>query len=174
MSTTKGPMLPSLIEDDPVAQAAKGGSGPSSRGGVSTKIPPQTLKVVIAVVAILAAAIISYVNIFGGENSQARSWQRVMIDSETRELFPDFPLKFGDTMPFTNPKTGKRTLYQAEMCYWTKDGKAQFPGIPVLLNEYLGKTEPTTCPDCGRRVTFNNPPPPAALLDEARNQNKGK
>jgi hypothetical protein len=53
---------------------------------------------------------------------------------------------------------GKRA-WPAELCFWTKDGKAKGEPTPVLLNENLGKSEATFCPDCGRLVVGRNPPP---------------
>ncbi len=89
------------------------------------------------------------------------------MDSESGEVIDQFSIPRGETFPYANPKTGKRTLYPVETCFWTKDGKAKFPPTYVILNERLGKPGPTTCPDCGRRVTVYNPTPPNDLMQAA-------
>lgn len=89
------------------------------------------------------------------------------VDSETNETFLEFRAAKGETFPFVNPKTGKRTLYPAESCYWTRDGKAKFPPTLVILNERLGKPGQTICPDCGRKVKLYNPMPPDNLMQAA-------
>src|SRR5690349_11481172 len=53
--------------------------------------------------------------------------------------------------------------YQAELCYWTKDGTTKDTPTYVLLNKYKGKSEPTFCPDCGRLVVGRNPGPSAGM-----------
>jgi len=60
-------------------------------------------------------------------------------------------------MPVLAP-SGKNTGYEAELCYWTKDGKPKETPTPVLLNIYKGIKGPTFCPDCGRLVVGHNPP----------------
>ena len=80
------------------------------------------------------------------------------ICAETEQVFqiklrPDMP---GD--PQENPKTGERTLYPAEMCYWNECGEKG--GTAVLMNTYRGEPEPTHCPVCGHIVRFRNPAPP--------------
>ncbi|MCC6676372.1 MAG: hypothetical protein IT436_04445 [Phycisphaerales bacterium] len=89
------------------------------------------------------------------------SKRRTLVDSETGTVFANHPVSLQETVPFTNPKTGKRTLFPAEACYWTKDGGAKLTPTYVLLNEAVGKPGPTLCPDCGRKVVFHNPLPPA-------------
>lgn len=88
-------------------------------------------------------------------------------DSESGQLIEVYTINKGDTLPYVNPKTGKRTLYPVEACHWTKDGKAKFPPTYVILNERMGKPGPTICPDCGRRVTIYNPTPPNNLMQAA-------
>lgn len=96
----------------------------------------------------------------------SRLWPAV--DAETGEAFPDFKVGDGEMYPWVNPKTGKKTVYPAESCYWTKDGKAKLEPTLVILNSLLGKkNQPTICPDCGRTVTAHNPMPPTQLLVEA-------
>lgn len=61
--------------------------------------------------------------------------------------------------PYKNKKTGKMSMYPAEMCYWNECGERG--GTPVVLNEYLDKKGPTKCPVCGHRVVLHNPRPPS-------------
>lgn len=95
------------------------------------------------------------------------SRHRLAIDSETGKVIKDFKVEEGRTYPWINPATGKATLYPAEVCMWTKDGKAKLEPTYVLLNELIGKAGPTICPDCGRTVVGHNPMPPANLIREA-------
>ncbi|CAN5810748.1 hypothetical protein BH11PLA1_BH11PLA1_21260 [soil metagenome] len=154
------------IDHAPAAARAQGDSA-SSRGY------GDYAKIVIACAALLAAGFLVYVQVFAGEDVQALTRKRVMIDSEDHALFTDYTINIGDVRPFTNPKTGKHTLYPAEHCYWTREGGARYPGTPILLNEYLGRTEPTICPDCGRRVVFNNPTPKMEDMQKARTKALG-
>jgi len=99
--------------------------------------------------------------IFGNTNDPAEmSRTRYMIDFETREEFPRFRISDGETPPYRNPKTGTRTLVQAEMCWWNTDGSprdfAKDKPTAVLLNI---DGSPTFCPDCGRLVVGHNPAP---------------
>jgi hypothetical protein len=84
------------------------------------------------------------------------SRHRVYIDSSTMQPFAH-DLERDESIPIPAPSGGK-TGYPAELCFWTKDGKIKADGTPVLLNSWIGKPEPTFCPDCGRLVIMNNPP----------------
>jgi hypothetical protein len=123
---------------------------------------------IAAGIGILVACVLTYRQLVGtGPALENWSLTRAMIDSQTGEVFPQFRVKVGATVPYTNPKTGTATLYPAESCYWTKDGKAKLEPTYVLVNEYVGKPGATTCPDCGHRVVPHNPAPPVALMQEA-------
>jgi len=102
-----------------------------------------------------------------GNPTMAGTAQRDLIDAVTLEVFEDFRIPEGEGHPYEHPRTGERTLYPAEKCYWTADGKAKLEPTYVLLNGYAGRDGPTACPDCGRGVTLHNPMPPAELLAEA-------
>ena len=84
------------------------------------------------------------------------------IDTETGKVFRH-KNELGETLPIVSPDTGKNTGMPAEACYWTADGKIKADPSWVLLNEELGKTGPTFCPDCGRLVVGHNPPPHADM-----------
>jgi hypothetical protein len=81
--------------------------------------------------------------------------ERVFIDSATMKPF-NHELKAGESIPVKAP-SGGNTGYQAELCYWTKDGKVKDEPTAVLLNEAVSKPGPTFCPDCGRLVVPHNP-----------------
>jgi hypothetical protein len=87
-----------------------------------------------------------------------RTRYRLFMDSETGKTFT-LELKIGMTIPVISPYTGRATGYQPEACYWNADGTTKSTPTYVILNSYLGKSGPTFCPDCGRLVVANNPPP---------------
>ncbi|MBS0191346.1 MAG: hypothetical protein U0573_09790 [Phycisphaerales bacterium] len=126
----------------------------------------------IATIAFLAVslAVLGYVA-FSSISSYRNDPRRlarfsVVKDSETGEVIKEFPLP-DEGYPAVNPKTGKRTIYPAEACYWTKEGKAKLDPTYVILNAWFGKKDVTRCPDCGRTVTKSNPMPPDALMQKA-------
>jgi hypothetical protein len=82
---------------------------------------------------------------------------RMVMCSETGELFPEELRPGLGPYPHKNPKTGEKTLYPIEWCY---NGPCEEKGgTPVILNESLGKKDPTRCPVCGDIVRFHNPRP---------------
>jgi hypothetical protein len=76
----------------------------------------------------------------------------------------------GETHPIQSPYSGKATGVIAEPCYWTADGGMKSEPTWVLLNELVGKSGPTFCPDCGRLVVGHNPRPGAGVHPPARRQ----
>src|SRR5690349_12851813 len=80
----------------------------------------------------LILAFLSYRHNFGGNDAASWSRDRVFIDAKTGKPF-DHTLKVGDKIPVKAP-SGDNTGYPAELCYWTKDGKAKEDPTPVLLN----------------------------------------
>src|ERR1700722_15677672 len=64
----------------------------------------------------------------------------------------------GESIPILAP-SGQNTGYPAEPCYWNADGSTKTDPTWVILNEQLGKTGPTFCPDCHRLVVGHNPEP---------------
>jgi hypothetical protein len=88
--------------------------------------------------------------------------------------------EMGDTIPIYSPYSGKNTAYPGEACYWNPDGSTKSEPTWVLLNEAVGKNEPTFCPDCGRLVVGHNPrpvaggkPPPTRGEYAAKNRSSG-
>jgi hypothetical protein len=113
----------------------------------------------VVVVLLLVGAIALYLSIRSNFSSAAAdSANRVFIDADTGKVFKH-TIKLGESLPVESPDSGKRTGYEAEQCYWTKDGKPKDEPTYVLLNIYKGSRDPTFCPDCGRLVVPHNPPP---------------
>lgn len=129
----------------------------------------KTLSIVGASAALLVLAIVVLRStLLAPPDAGDLSRRRTVVDTKTGEVIENFPIPENSSMPWTNPKTGEKTLIQGEACYWTRDGKAKLEPTYVLLNEMLGKPGPTICPDCGRTVTAHNPLPPADLLRAAK------
>jgi hypothetical protein len=97
-------------------------------------------------------------SIYGSLGSPAISMtdSRMYIDPKTGEAFR---VKTGPGIELPPKAPSGATAFEAESCYWTKDGKAKEEPTYVLLNSHVGKPEPTFCPDCGRLVRGHNPPP---------------
>ncbi len=100
---------------------------------------------------------------------------RTLVDSETNDVFKEFKIPEGSKWPLKNPKTGTLSLYPAEACYWTTDGKYKEKPTWVFLRAYTqGLDAKTVCPDCGRPVVGHNPMPPVEImLEAARAKGKG-
>lgn len=81
--------------------------------------------------------------------------RRIFIDSATGKPF-NVDLTDITDIP-TKAPSGGNTGFPAELCFWTADGKPKSEPTAVLLNESLGKTDPTFCPDCKRLVVGHNP-----------------
>lgn len=89
--------------------------------------------------------------------------KRTFICAVTGKTFTR-KLEAGMTIPVRSPYSGRETGYEAEKCFWTREGTAKDEPTYVLLNEhraeYRGKKAPPTfCPDCGRLVRSRNPAP---------------
>lgn len=142
--------------------------GPAAAAPADKRDRWGTIKIVGSIAALLMAAVVIGYQMFGGsETAATASRRRDLLDSETLEVFRDFGVEEGTRHPWKNPKTGKNTLYPAERCFWTKDGKAKAEPTYVLLNQFIGKPGDTMCPDCGRKVIPHNPTPPIKLINEA-------
>jgi len=100
---------------------------------------------------------------FGKSEAADLSQGRVFIDAENGKAF-NHTVTIGETMPVKSPFSGKNTGWEAERCYWTKEGKPKQDPTFVLLNSHKpGGKEPTFCPDCGRLVVPLNPPASTSL-----------
>ncbi len=110
----------------------------------------------LVVVGGLLAAVWALRSSLGDPNVDAAN-NRFFVDAETGKPFP-YELKLGDEVPVLAP-SGNKTGYPAEACFWTKEGQPKTTPTYVILNESLGKSGPTFCPDCNRLVVGYNPTP---------------
>lgn len=110
----------------------------------------------LAVLAVIVMAWSVRSNL-GETEAESASRDRLFMCAETGKPFRA-SVGPGVATPVLSPHSGKNTGYEAEYCYWTKDGKLKKDATPVLLNQYAGKKGATFCPDCRRLVTAQNPP----------------
>ncbi len=128
----------------------------------------KSASIALVVVSVLVLGyVIARHTVLAEPSLEKLSRQRAMIDSKTLKAYPSANVPDGSSYPWKNPDTGENTLYPAEFCFWTKDGKAKLEPTYVLLNELVGKPGKTACPECGRTVVAHNPMPPQDLLVEA-------
>ncbi|MFT3685471.1 MAG: hypothetical protein QM783_11170 [Phycisphaerales bacterium] len=163
----------SLLEGIGHGSGGSGGAQKSAAG--PTPKDPQRVKAIVAgVAAVVGIALMCFLALssFLKADAGSVSATRVVIDAETGELFESYKVIQGDAFPYVNTKTGKRSLYPAEPCFWTKDGKAKLEPTYVLLNAHKypegdkRHNEPTLCPDCGHVVTPHNKMPPSNLFPQ--------
>ena len=114
----------------------------------------------LCVVILGIAVYLAYRTLTTAPTPDAHGMAMTFMCSETRKTF-DYTMKEGESEPVDSPYSKKKTGYQAEACYWTKDGKRKTNPDYVILNSRLGKEGDTICPVCGRVVTPHNPLPPA-------------
>jgi hypothetical protein len=128
--------------------------------------------VALCVIALVAAG---YSIFFGDPNPAAVANEVWYVDSQTGKPYRYTPT-MGETLPARSPSGN--TGYPAELCFWTKDGTPKAEPTPVLLNRWVGKQDPTFCPDCDRLVVGRNPPaaegrrPPPTRAEVAQNPNR--
>lgn len=166
----------SLLEE--LEPSTSGGGSPTPGGQVSSPSGGvdrwKWAKIVGSVVAISLCGWIIARQVAGGGDPRGETNQRVVIDAETGEVLKTYRIRENDGAPYANPNTGRRTLFPAEMCFWTRDGKAKLTPTYVLLAEYAGRKGPTVCPDCGRNVVARNPAPPMQLMSDAAQRESGR
>lgn len=119
----------------------------------------KTVAMVLAVVAIGVALYMIRNSL--SSPAVAAERERVFVDAQSGEPF-NHELQKGESIPVDAP-SGHKSGYPAELCYWTKDGHPKKDPTAVLMNSWIGKPEPTFCPDCGRLVVPNNPPARAGM-----------
>jgi hypothetical protein len=112
-----------------------------------------TVALIVAIVGVAGWQIWSN---FRADPAVEAATDPIFIDAETGQVF-HAKLSVGMSYPVISPDTGKPTGYEAELCFWTKDGHVKDDPTPVLLNIYRGISGPTFCPDCGRLVVAHNP-----------------
>jgi hypothetical protein len=137
--------LGSLIDDD-TASAGASQSRAGGGGGIREALSSGAGKTVVGIVVVILLAFAA-VRIMGVVKSGA-------------------PLRAG--VPYVHVETGQTRFYKvgvqpaegyypAEYCFQNTCGPDG--GTPVILNAYLDKPGPTTCPKCGAPVVAHNPRP---------------
>ena len=118
------------------------------------------LKRIAAGIFCVAALVVAtyFVRSFFRGDTVDDAYYTTYICTETGKVFRHRNA-LGETLPIYSSYSGKNTGMPAEACYWTADGHPREEPTWVLLNEELGKTGPTFCPDCGRLVVGHNPRP---------------
>jgi hypothetical protein len=117
-------------------------------------------RVVVGVALVLAAGGVYWsarANL-GPSEAGMMARDRLFICAKSGKSF-EYRLGLGDTLPVPSPHSHARSGYPAELCYWTAEGNIKSQPTAVLLNSYVGRDEPTFCPDCGRLVVGHNPVP---------------
>ena len=147
------------------------GAGPSDAPDAKSASPLSgPLGLIVALILLSTAGYLSYKAFTTSEPVPLDTPPVIYICAETGKTYPYQP-KVGDKHPVMSPYSHKRTGYPAEACYWAdRDEKKQrrYP-VYVLLNQYIGKEGPTTCPDCGHVVLPHNPLPPRDVPYELEN-----
>lgn len=167
---TRTSTMPSLVDDaSHSGQNGASRSASKTKGSTSETNSGQMLKLAGALLAfLLAGAVVAWQVLSREPDIGALSASTTVIDAESGEVVRRFPLPLDKVHPWTNPKTGRDTLYPAEPCFWDKDGSVMPEPTWVLVNDYMGKPGETKCPHCARRVVPRNPMPPGEKIDEAR------
>ncbi len=117
--------------------------------------PAGRIAAIVFTLIALVGAVLAIKSFFGG-STPSDAHYTMYICSETGRTFRH-KNELGETHPIKSPYSGKNTGVIAEACYWTADGQVKKEPTWVLLNELAGKSGPTFCPDCGRRVVGHNP-----------------
>ena len=167
---TRTSTMPSLVDDaSHSGQSGSSRSASKTKGSTSETNSGQMLKLAGALLAfLLTGAVVAWQVLSREPDIGALSASTTVIDAESGEVVRRFPLPLDKVHPWTNPKTGRDTLYPAEPCFWDKDGSVMPEPTWVLVNDYMGKPGETKCPHCARRVVPRNPMPPGEKIDEAR------
>ena len=107
----------------------------------------------------LGVAVYSIVTYLKGD-MPSNAFYTTYVCAETGKSFRH-KNEMGETIPILSPFSGKNTAYPGEACFWNADGSTKPEPTWVLLNDAIGKSGPTFCPDCGRLVVGHNPRPVA-------------
>lgn len=95
---------------------------------------------------------------FSTSDAGRASADRIFICSETGKSFRH-TLREGERIPVKSPHSKKLTGYEADLCYWTREGGTKAEPTCVYVVRRWGGSGPTFCPDCGRLVRPLNPAP---------------
>lgn len=138
-------------------------SGASQNTGVP-RYPQLQIKRIAAGAFCVAAVVLAayFIRSFFHGDTVDDAYYTTYICTETGKSFRH-KNALGERLPIYSPYTGKNTGMPAEACFWTADGQPKDSPTWVLLNEEMGKTGPTFCPDCGRLVVGHNPRPGAGV-----------
>lgn len=140
------------------------------RGLAQVKLTQQTKLVVAIAIFAIALGVTIFQLLFRGSDAADFANAVVCVDAETGAVVKDFVPPPGQLMPWQGK--GYKTLYAAERCYYTKDGKVKSEPTFVLVKKLLGLEEETLCPDCGRKVVLRNPSPKIELIEQARSEGR--
>jgi hypothetical protein len=125
-----------------------------------------------AFVVVVAVGVWSVWRFFASTPAVAASTRGQFVCAQTGKPF-ELTISPGITIPVHSPYSDSKTGYPAEFCYWTADGQIRSKPVHVLLNSYIGKREPTFCPDCDRLVRARNPQPVPGFPPPTRDQYQG-
>ncbi len=134
----------------------------------------QKIKLGIALAFFVAAGAYGWSQ-WSGADVTSISTDRAHLCSAGCPAF-EYTIRHGDIEPIECAHCGKKTGYQAEKCYWTKDasGKWAIKDEPtfVLLKRRVNREtdEKTYCKDCGREVVGHNPRPTAKEIAKANSK----
>jgi hypothetical protein len=134
------------------------------------KLNQHTKLVVAVAIFAIAFGIFAIQFLFRGNDAADFANAVVCIDADTGAVVKDFVPPAGKMMPWEGK--GYKSLYAAERCYYTKDGKVKSEPTYVLVKRLMGKDEETVCPDCGRKVVLRNPSPSIELIEQARKEGR--
>lgn len=118
----------------------------------------RTGKCLLIAASVAALGLLIWWTLYAPSAGASSANERVYICAETGQPF-DHRLVIGEMTPVYSPHSDRNTGYPSEPCYWTADGSTKDKPTYVLLNSYIGSSEPTFCPDCGRLVVPLNPAP---------------
>ncbi len=110
-STGKGSLLSGIDQGTTKASA-------NTKSTAGAKNNNHKMVALAAAIGIVALCVFIVSNFLGATDPATTSNTRVMMDSETLEVVEGFRVPEGDSFPYENKKTGRRTLYPAEACFW--------------------------------------------------------
>lgn len=155
--------MPSLLTDERADQETASSRKRGGRGRIATardslnRLARSKAGVSAGLVLCVAVVAFALARVGGVVADDQPQWPRIRVmDKQTGDLRWKRVAPQAE-FPYRNPKTGERSMYPVEYCFYNECGPAG--GTPVILNDYLGKEGPTTCPRCGEEVHAHNPRP---------------
>lgn len=138
--------LGSLVDDDSASAGASRSRSGGGGGGIREALQSGAGKTVVGILVVVLLAFAA-VRIMGVVKSGA----------QLRAGVPYVHVETGQTRFYKVGVRPDEGFYPAEYCFRNSCGPDG--GTPVILNAYLGKDGPTTCPKCGAPVVAHNPRP---------------